>query len=617
MKYLILNTEQALDNYLRKCVDLTVIDTETTGLKYNELILGIVLYDGTQDPAFVPTNYFFVEGMPISVIRSTCNKYFPTLKGIAHNGKYDLGILQSNGFEDFDLKYDTMIMVHTYNPDLEQNLEKRVSADFKVNKPTFKEIIGKNWDKIDWVKDVQSGAVTLEMLAEYACADGYWTYQLYLKYLPLLEKDGLSKIHDKIEIPLVYVLRDMFNTGVTTDVKKLYDMGSRVDKELQSLMDSIYEEAGCVFNINSGKQKADILFDKMRLPSIKNTKGGARATDTDVLETLANRGYQIAQYLIDYSELQKLNSGYIQSIPTMVDDDGKLRCNFNSCGTKTGRFSSNNPNLQNQPNNENFPVRSAFVARPGYVLLCFDYSQIELRVMGHAAKDKRFIEAFMNGEDIHGKVASDLNIERKHAKIVNFGVLYGMGPSKLAHSLGISEMKAKQIIEGYEKTYEGYRHWKKQTEEFAKRNGYVKNLFGRIRRLPGASSENKALFFGALRRACNTVIQGSSADIIKLAMIKLAEELKKVNGHLLLQVHDELLIEVPIERAIEAYAITKDVMENTTKLSVPLEADGKIITDWSQMKGDYPSLYEAIKNGGYKSSTNSQAGIPPWLILSM
>jgi DNA polymerase-1 len=344
-----------------------------------------------------------------------------------------------------------------------------------------------------------------------------------------------------------------------------------------------------VFNMNSPKQKAEVLFDKLKLPQTKATKSGGRSTDAAVLEDLAERGYEIAQHMVDYSTLQKLDSGYIKAIPRLINEDGRLRCDFNSGGTKTGRFSSSNPNLQNQPNNDDYPIRASFIPADGYDLAGADYSQIELRMMAHAAQDRKLMDAFWNGEDIHGRVARDLGIPRKGAKVVNFGVLYGMGPDKLARTLGISSKEAASIVTGYESTYRGYARWKENTETFATKHKYVKTIFGRIRRLPDASNpRNRTAYFAALRQGVNTVIQGSSADLMKIAMCKVYNRFKRDNldAHILLTVHDELLIEASNAHIVEAYEVLVNEMESAVKLTVPIIAEGKICTNWSQMKDD-------------------------------
>lgn len=589
--------------------EVIAYDSETDGLDYMTVLLGTSFYFPKKRKAvFIPDDYYFSKGIPLDIYRPTLNKLLAKVKGIGHNVKYDEGVFEQNGIVYPELFADTSLMCHAWNPDNLKNLEIRVKIDLKIDKQKFEEIIGKKWNRIDWSKEADG---YLDILGEYACEDVYCTYLLHDFYDDKISEDkGLTRVVSGIEYPLVETLKDMYMRGVTINSNVLYEMGVTVSGELERLMNLIYKESGTVFNVNSGKQMAEVLFDKLGYPSLKTTKGGARSTDSDTLESLALQGYKVCEYLVEYSTLQKLDSGYIKSIPKLLSDaDGKLRCNFNSDGTRTGRMSSNNPNLQNQPNNKKFPIRKAFIASPGKKLLIADYSQIELRVMAHVSKDPRFMAAFLNGEDIHGAVASDLGIERRHAKIVNFGVLYGMGIKKLAHSLGIKDREAKKIIQNYERTYEGYYDWKTRTENYARKNREVRNIFGRVRRLPNVSSGNDSLLYGALRQAVNTVIQGSAADIIKIAMNNLHKRWKyehpEFGAHILLQVHDELICEADIAYAQEAYDMMIHEMSNAVKLRVPLEVDGKICDNWSQMKDD-----------NYKSTliTNSNENDLLWLL---
>ena len=478
-------------------------------------------------------------------------------------------------------------------------LETRVAEDFGYRKPTFSQKCEEafpgskrgqwKWSKINWSV---SGNDLLSILAAYACEDAYWETKMYYHYRPKLDGDAMWVL-ENIEMPLVNILRDMKIRGVLIDVPFLRSLGEVVDVKLAELREAIYAEAGCVFNLQSSPQKQNILYDKMGLPVLKATKSGGRSTDSDVMEMLADKGYKIAEYFVKYSEIQKLNSGYIQSIPALVDRHNVLRGDLNSNGTKTGRFSSQNPNLQNQPNNHDFPIRRAFIPRPGMVFLNYDYSQLELRVMAHVSQDKHFLEVFRNGEDPHGDVARRLGIPRRGAKVVNFGVLYGMGSEKLAKTINVSTKEADKIINvDYLRTYAGFAAWKVQTENFVKRHGFVKNIFGRIRRLPNATKgpleRTPKEFYGALRQSINSPIQGSGADMVKLAMIKMATRFKEegIDAHLVLQVHDEVLVEVSIPDMYRAQEIVIDSMENAVKLSVPMLVDGKIITNWAEMKDD-------------------------------
>lgn len=519
-KGLLLSSVRELEEYFESLESdrLLTWDWETTGLEYDSIPLGLALHQRGKEPCFCPVDYFFTEAVPIGDIVELCNRYFPRFRMIGHNTKFDSMINVMQGIKDENCRIfaDTLTMVHLYDPALDMQLETRVAEDFGYRKPTFERKCEEafpgskrgqwKWNKINWSV---SGNELLPILAAYACEDAYWETKLYHYYRPKLDSDAMWVL-DNIEMPLVNILRDMKIRGVLIDVPFLRSLGDVVDVKLAELREAIYGEAGCVFNLQSSPQKQNILYDKMGLPVLKATKSGGRSTDADVMEMLADKGYKIAEYFVKYSEIQKLNSGYIQSIPALVDRRNVLRGDLNSNGTKTGRFSSQNPNLQNQPNNHDFPIRRAFIPRPGMVFLNYDYSQLELRVMAHVSQDKHFLEVFRNGEDPHGDVARRLGIPRRGAKVVNFGVLYGMGSDKLAHTINVSTKEADKIINiDYLRTYAGFAAWKVKTENFAKRYGFVKNIFGRIRRLPNATKgpleRTPKEFYGALRQSVNCV----------------------------------------------------------------------------------------------------------------
>lgn len=575
---------------------ILTIDWETTGLNYDAIPLGLSLHQRKKNPTFVPIDYYFSKGVPMSKVAELCNSHFKKLRLIAHNVKFDSMINVMNGIKDECCNFiaDTLVMVHLVDPTLDKQLEKRVYQDFGYKKSTFSEITGKKWDKINWGLE---GDSLLDLLAGYAGEDTYWETQLYYKYKDLMDEDAW-RVHDRIEMPLIKILRDAKIRGVLIDVPLLEEMGIKARDSLNKTVSNIYYIAGCVFNLNSPKQKQQVFFDKLKLPVICTTKTGQPATDSYSAEQWADMGYEIGKELVVYSELQKLLSGYIETIPALVDDDNVLRGDLNSCGTRTGRMASSNPNLQNQPNNHDFPIRAAFIPRPGYVFINYDYSQLELRVMAHMSKDKKFTDIFLSGGDPHGDVAKRLGIPRKSAKVLNFGVLYGMGPDKYMATFGVTKQEAINMIEDYHRTYDGFNRWKIATENFAKKHGYVKNLFGRKRILseaaknPYKESFDKKKYFGELRQAVNTIIQGTGADIVKLATIAMCKRFKENNldAHFLLQVHDEVLIEVRKDQMLEAEQIVIDSMRNTTKLNVPLDVDGKIINNWGEMKDDTPSI---------------------------
>lgn len=576
---------------------LLTFDWETTGLAYDAQPLLLSMHQKGKRPTVVPLTEIFSVGVSMKELADECNKNFRRMRLMAHNSKYDSMINVMNGIKDenCNIVIDTLIMIHLVNPDLDKQLEKRVKEDFGYAKPTFKEISGKKWENIDWYK---SGDSLLEKLAGYAGEDTYWTTRLYEKYKGMMD-DKLWDVHNKIEIPLVKILRDAKIRGVLIDVPLLNEMGGKAQELIEQYIDEIYATAGCVFNLNSPKQKQDVFFKKLKLPIISTTRSGQPSTDSESAKAWADMGYPIGKALVKYSELQKLLSGYINSIPALVDEYNVLRGDLNSCGTRTGRFASSNPNLQNQPNNHDFPIRDAFIPRPGYVFINYDYSQLELRVMAHMSKDEKFIDIFNTGRDPHGEVANALGISRKRAKVCNFGVLYGMGILNFAREFGVTEDEARNIIDNYHITYEGFARWKHATEEYAKKHGEVRNLFGRRRSLeeacknPYSGSIDKKKYFAELRMSVNTIIQGTGADIVKRATIAMCREFERrnIDAYFLLQVHDEVLIEARIDQMLEAERIVIDCMEHTTELCIPLEADGKILAKWGEMKDDdIPSL---------------------------
>lgn len=589
----LLESAKELNDYLSGLEDnsLLTFDWETTGLEYDAIPLGLSLHQRGSSPCFAPTDYFFSKGISMKDISDICNSQFKRLRLIAHNAKYDSMINLMNGIKDenCNIVADTLIMVHLYNPDLDKQLEKRVKADFGYEKKTFDKICGKKWNNINWNKD---GDELLPLLAGYAGEDTYWETKLYYKYKPLLDEDAW-RILNRIEMPMIKILRDAKIRGVLIDIPLLNEMGAEALNRVEDKVNAIYEAAGCIFNLNSPKQKQQVFFEKLKLPIISYTKTKAPSTDSNSAEVWAEMGIPIGKALVEYSELQKLISGYLKPIPNLVDSENVLRGDLNSCGTRTGRMSSSNPNLQNQPNNHEFPIRSAFIPRPGYVFVNYDYSQLELRVMAHMSKDPKFMDIFLNGRDPHGEVAKECGITRKHAKVMNFGVLYGMGPDKYMREFSVTKERALEMIDNYHKTYSGFAKWKVSTENYAKKHGYVKNLFGRIRRFTEVtkspfSAKDDALYYSELRQSVNTIIQGTGADIVKLATIAMCKKFEELNldAHFLLQVHDEVLIEARIDQMREIERVVIDCMENTVKLDVPLVADGKILLNWGEMKDD-------------------------------
>ena len=409
-----------------------------------------------------------------------------------------------------------------------------------------------------------------------------------------LRDDGLEELFFKIEMPLVRVLADIETNGVKVNKEFLIEMSKEVDKDLQTIMGKIYSMAGQEFNINSPKQLSDVLFEKLKLPVIKKTKTGY-STDVEVLQQLSAI-HELPAEILTYRTLTKLKSTYIDSLPSMINPDtGRVHTSLNQTVTATGRLSSSEPNLQNIPIRTELGkrIREAFIAEPGNVILSADYSQIELRVMAHMSEDPILIESFKRGEDIHSRTAAEVfgimpglvtSEMRRMAKVVNFGIIYGMSPFGLSKDLGISQRDAKRYIDAYFEHYKGVSDFIDKTLQEAKGNGYVRTLLGRKRPIPELSSKEAAVRQFGERTAVNTPIQGTAADIIKLAMVNIFNRIRKDNlkSLMTLQVHDELVFEVP-ERELETMKkLVREEMEGVIALKVPLKVDIGIGKNWSE-----------------------------------
>ncbi len=404
----------------------------------------------------------------------------------------------------------------------------------------------------------------------------------------------LKSLMDDIELPLIPVLVHMEKRGIAIDLEEFKKFLKEVEKRLAELTQSIYNHAKEKFNIRSNQQLADILFNKLKLKPIKKTPKGQPSTDSSVLEMLKDE-HPIVKDILEFRYLEKLRSTYLKPLPEMVGKDKRLHTTFNNLGTATGRLSSKNPNLQNIPiRGELGPrMRSCFVAEEGNLLISADYSQIELRILAHLSQDPYLLESFKNNEDIHANTASILfdkskdeitPDERRKAKTINFGLLYGMGPQKLAKELGIKMSEAKRFIEKYFSKLKKVKEFYEKVEEYAKNKGYVTTLSGRRRFLPDIHSKNLNLMQQAKRMAINTVVQGSAADIIKIAMIRVEndEELIEMGAKLILQVHDELLLEAPEKNAEKVAKKVAQIMSNVMDLSVPLVVDWGIGKNWAE-----------------------------------
>ncbi|MBQ6600252.1 MAG: DNA polymerase I, partial [Clostridia bacterium] len=406
-----------------------------------------------------------------------------------------------------------------------------------------------------------------------------------------ISENGQDMLFDEIEIPLAAVLAGMENQGFLVDKNGIEEFGVEMSERIEKLTAEIYENAGCEFNINSPKQLGTVLFETLGLPCKKKTKSGY-STNADVLEELAGE-YPIVALVLEYRTLAKLKSTYCEGLLKVIGKDGRIRSTLNQTETRTGRISSTEPNLQNIPVRSELGsrMRRFFVADEGNVLVDADYSQIELRVLAHLSGDRTMIDGFIAGEDIHRITASQVfnmpmhmvtPLMRSRAKAVNFGIVYGIGAFSLAKDIGVSRKEADSYIKGYLHHYEGIRRYLEKVVSDAKDCGYVETMFKRRRYLPELTASNKMLQAFGERVAKNAPVQGSEADIIKIAMVKVAKRLEneKLKGRLIMQVHDELIIECPENEKEQVEKILKEEMESACKLEAPLKADVNTGKTW-------------------------------------
>ncbi len=419
---------------------------------------------------------------------------------------------------------------------------------------------------------------------------------IFHKLRPEVEKAGLADVYARIDLPLIRVLADMESTGIRVDPAQLGVLSGRMEVEMARLGGEVYELAGKSFNINSPQQLGKVLFEDLKLPSpVKYGKGKTISTAADVLEELAVE-YPIAGKVLEYRQLAKLKGTYVDALPSLIDPfSGRLHTTFNQTGAATGRLSSSNPNLQNIPIRTELgrEIRAAFVPQPGWKLIIADYSQIELRLLAHMSRDAVLVEAFRNGEDIHTRTAAEVfgipplmitPEQRRNAKAVNFGIVYGQTPFGLAATLGIERKEAELYIRAYFERYAGVRRFIDSTIAEVRRSGVALNMFGRKRPIPDMQSKNPNARNFAERTAVNTPLQGTAADLIKLAMIRIHEHLRGMQTRMLLQVHDELVFETPPEEVEAVRAMVKSEMEGVERLDVPLVVDVGVGDNWRDAK---------------------------------
>ncbi len=579
---------------------LFVFDTETDGLNYLDLnIAGVSFSTKAGEGFFIPlnplknNNDLFSKNLDDRIAVENFINIFKSIfedekiKKVCQNGKYDIGVLRSIGINTNNFYFDTMVASYILDPDQKHGMDALAEKYLNYKTIPISEIIG------DKKKPERIFDVELEELNNYASEDADVTFRLYEVFKKELEKEGLNDIAYKVDFPLVPVLEDIEREGINVDKKTLNDLSKELQSLLENLTKDIYELSGIEFNINSPKQLQEILFDKLGLPLTKKTKTG-HSTDARSLEYLRGQ-HDIIGLLIDYRQLSKLKSTYADSLPAMINPrTGRIHTTLNQVAASTGRLASNDPNLQNIPirTERGKEIRKAFIARDkDHVILSADYSQIELRIMASICGDEGLLRAFKNGEDIHKSTASlvfmvepeDVTDDmRRKAKEVNFGILYGIGPFGLSTRLGITQKHAKEIIETYFNTFKKVKNYMEDTVTLAKGKGYAETLLGRRRYLKNINSSNRVVRQFEERVAINMPIQGTAADMIKLAMINIHNELKKrqTKTRMILQVHDELLFDAHKDEVDELLPVIKNLMENAMPMDVPILVDTGIGDNW-------------------------------------
>nr|WP_299073888.1 DNA polymerase I [uncultured Allomuricauda sp.] len=513
-----------------------------------------------------------------------------SIEKIGQNLKYDIKVMKNYGVEVKGKLFDTMLAHYLINPDMRHNMDVLAETYLNYTPVSITELIGKKGKN-----QLSMRQVPVEKQTEYASEDADITLQLAQHFRPELAAAKTEELFENIEVPLLRVLADMEIEGINLNENFLNDLSSELDTDIKNLEQKIYDAAGQEFNIASPKQLGEILFDKLKLvDKPKKTKTGQYSTAEDVLSYLA-KDHEIIQNVLDYRGLAKLKSTYVDALPNEVQQhSGRVHTDYMQTVAATGRLSSNNPNLQNIPirTERGRQVRKAFVPRDeNYVLLAADYSQIELRIIAALSEEDTMIEAFKNGEDIHASTASRVfNVpieevtreQRGNAKTVNFGIIYGVSAFGLSNQTDLSRSEAKELIETYYKTYPKLRNYMGEQIDFARDNGYVQTVLGRRRYLKDINAGNQVVRGAAERNAVNAPIQGSAADIIKIAMINIHKKLSegRYKTKMLLQVHDELVFDCYKPELEEMKALIKSEMENAYTLAVPLDVEIGIGDNW-------------------------------------
>ena len=596
--YICISSQDLLEKVIKNAskAKTIAIDTETTGLDYMDTdLVGISLSYKPGEAYYIPINHQddTVNQLKLNVVLDTLKPVLESSKNkiIGQNIKFDRNVLAKYGINISSIKNDTMMMSYVLDASATRhNLDALSSYYLNYKTSTFEDVAGKG------VKQITFDQVPIEEATNYAAEDADITLRLYEELNPKLESvASLKKLNDEIEIPLIEVLSEMEQNGAILNSKILSSQSKDLENRIKKLEKKAYEIAGEEFNLGSTKQLREIFFEKLNYRIIKKTPGGQPSTDEKVLVELAEE-YELPGVLLEHRTLSKLKSTYTDKLPGQISETtGKVHTSFHQAVTTTGRLSSSDPNLQNIPirTEDGRRIRQAFEPSKGHRFISADYSQIELRIMAHISKDVGLLQAFQEGEDIHSKTASevfDVAIEkvtadlRRNAKAINFGLIYGISAFGLGKQLGISRNQAAEYMAMYFEKYPGVKKYMESTKDFASQNGYVETLFGRRLYLRDINASNAIRRQASERAAINAPVQGTAADIMKIAMIKTHQAIKaeNVKAKLILQVHDELILDTPKKEIDSVINLLTDSMMGAASLDVPLEIDVGVGDNWDQ-----------------------------------
>ncbi|MGB2832546.1 MAG: DNA polymerase I, partial [Methylotenera sp.] len=589
-------TPEQLDLWLEKLstAQLVCFDTETTSLDpMTAKIVGMSFAVEAGSAAYLPLKHDYFDAPDQLNFAETLAKIKPILenaniKKVGQNLKYDQHVLANHGIALNGIAHDTMLQSYVFESHKTHGMDALSERHLGIQPISFESVAGKG------AKQVGFNQVTVEVAAEYAAEDADITLQLHEAMYPQIKNDTkLDFIYSQIEMPSSQILFTIERNGVLIDSAMLNGQSNEIGLKLIALENQAYELAGQPFNLASPKQLQEILFDKLGIKPTKKTPSGAPSTDEDVLQELA-LDYPLPKVLLEYRGLAKLKSTYTDKLPKMINaTTGRVHTSYNQAVAITGRLASSDPNLQNIPvrTAEGRRIREAFIAPTGSHIVSADYSQIELRIMAHLSQDKGMLQAFANNEDIHRHTAAEVfgverdavdNEQRRYAKVINFGLIYGMSAFGLAQNLNIERSAAVSYIERYFARYPGVREYMQNTRETAKQKGYVETYFGRRLWVPEINSANGQRRAGAERAAINAPMQGTAADLIKLAMIAVDKWLRdeKLQTKLIMQVHDELVLEVPDNELDLVKKTLPELMQGVAKLDVPLLAEVGVGGNW-------------------------------------